>query len=244
MVAKTLFATRVKKDLLTKNPIKKTHVSDDVFHRIAELIISGDLSPGDKFPAEKDWAAYFGVSRLIVRQAIHRLAELSLVHVRQGGATAIADPADSDHPTVGVLALQFSPQKKTEINAFRERQIVGSMGMMILAQRRVKKKDIKDLQHVLDAYEAEPTRIDDLNEQFWLRIAQITKNPFLIRETRFWFRVIRENKYLQERDTVPDKKRIAAYKMLVDDLEAGHDPIDSYRHIVDALLGLVDKKRK
>lgn len=224
-------------------PLKKGHISDEVFNRLAEMIFSGELVPGDRFPAEKEWADHFGVSRLIVRQAVHRLAELGMVSVRQGGSSVVMDPSDGDHPSLGVLELQFSPDRKQHVNAFRERQIVGSMGIITLVQRRIKKRDVKELRQLIADYRAQPTTIDDLNEQFWCRIAKIIKNPFLERETRYWFRVIRENPFLQERDTVPDKKRLLAYEALLDELDAGRDPAEAYRVIVDAILTILEKKK-
>ncbi len=221
--------------------IRKNHIADGVFQSIAEKIFSGELAAGDHLPAEKEWAEYFSVSRLVVRQAVHRLAELGMVQVRQGGATLVMDSAECDHPSVGVLELQFSPEKEDHISAFRERQIVGSMGMIVLVQRRITKADLTDLRTIVRDYLAAPTHIDHLNEQFWERIAQITMNPFLLRETRFWFRVIRENQFLQTRDTVPDVQRIEAYKLLLNELEAGRDPTEAYRFIVDAVIEILEK---
>jgi GntR family transcriptional regulator, transcriptional repressor for pyruvate dehydrogenase complex len=225
----------------TTNPIRRNHIADAVFQGIAEKIFAGELIAGDRLPAEKQWAEYFSVSRLVVRQAVHRLAELGMVQVRQGGATLVMDPAECDHPSVGVLALQFSPEKEDQINAFRERQVVGSMGMMVLVQRRITKTDVADLRAIVQDYVAAPTDMDKLNEQFWERIAQITMNPFLLRETRFWFRVIRENRFLQDRDHIPDTRRIEAYHLLLNELEAGRDPTEAYRSIVEAVIEILEK---
>ncbi len=71
---------------------RRSHVADDVFDQVAAAILRGDLAPGSSLPPERALAEQFGTSRIIARQAIHRLAEYGLVRVRQGGATIVLDP--------------------------------------------------------------------------------------------------------------------------------------------------------
>jgi GntR family transcriptional repressor for pyruvate dehydrogenase complex len=47
--------------------------ADFVISKLKEMITSGELSPGDKLPAERKMAADFGVGRTQIREALHKL---------------------------------------------------------------------------------------------------------------------------------------------------------------------------
>jgi GntR family transcriptional regulator len=59
---------------------------------LAEQIDTGELSPGDRMPTERDLAEATGVSRMTVRAALGRLEQRGLIVRRQGSGTFVADP--------------------------------------------------------------------------------------------------------------------------------------------------------
>ncbi len=77
--------------------------SDEVFDRLIDDILSGELVPGSTLPAERALATSFGVNRAVVREALKRLEELGLVTVRHGNATRVEDPWES----AGLEALPY-----------------------------------------------------------------------------------------------------------------------------------------
>jgi len=226
--------------------VQRPRAAAEVFDTLTAMILSGELEPGSSLPPEKDLAAHFGVSRLIVRQAIHRLADLDLARPRQGGATTVSDPAECDNPEVSVLALRFGPERDEQFKALRERQIVGSLGLLVLAMRRATRSDVSALRSIVATFRAEPERLDELNEAFWIRVADITRNAFFQREARYWFRVSRENPRVEQRTTLSTEARLASYEGILDQLERGlHDgekasAVDAYLSVVDSLLDLID----
>ena len=66
--------------------------------QLRTLILGGQLTPGERLPAEADLAAQFGVSRSTTREALRLLAAEGLVETRRGvtgGAFVVhPDPAD------------------------------------------------------------------------------------------------------------------------------------------------------
>lgn len=76
---------------MTYRPVRRESVSDQVFARLRDAILSGEQSPGDALPAERELAARFGVNRQAVREAVGRLAQARLVRVSQGGNTRVED---------------------------------------------------------------------------------------------------------------------------------------------------------
>ena len=66
-------------------------VSDDVFRRLTDDILSGRYEPGEKLPTQRKLAADLGVNMASIREAVKRLEQLRLVDVRQGDAMRVAD---------------------------------------------------------------------------------------------------------------------------------------------------------
>jgi GntR family transcriptional repressor for pyruvate dehydrogenase complex len=66
-------------------------VSDDVFRRLTEDILSGRYEPGEKLPTQRALAADLGVNMASIREGVKRLEQLRLVEVRQGDAMRVAD---------------------------------------------------------------------------------------------------------------------------------------------------------
>jgi GntR family transcriptional repressor for pyruvate dehydrogenase complex len=78
---------------VARDPVRRTRVYEEVAGRIRELIISRQLKPGDRLPAERDLAAALGVSRASVRDAIRTLETAGLVEPRQGDGTVVRQPS-------------------------------------------------------------------------------------------------------------------------------------------------------
>jgi len=226
--------TTKNKATLSLPALKPTRVADQVFDELARLIVNGSLAPETAMPSERALSDQFGVSRLLVRQAIHRLGELGLVTVRQGGATMISDPDRCDHPEVGVLALRFGPDTTAQLRALRERQIAGGLSLLLLAARKFRDGDGAALNTIVDAYAADADGGHE--EVFWHYLADITQNGFFQRETRYWFRVVRENENLQARRHLAHPLRVAGYRRLVQCLTERSDVLEAYAHMANQLL--------
>src|SRR3954452_19167034 len=66
-------------------------VSDEVFGKLWEGILSGRYAPGEKLPTQRRLAADLGVNMAPVREAVKRLEQLRLVEVRHGDAMRVRD---------------------------------------------------------------------------------------------------------------------------------------------------------
>jgi len=221
-----------------RRPLRRVRVADQVFDALAESLLAGDFPPGASLPSERALADQFDVSRLLVRQALHRLADLGLIKVRQGGATTAADPTQCDHPGVGVLALRFGPQRADAVRALRERQIAGGLSIMLLAARRVTPADVEILSGIVDAFESGGDEAD--SSAFWTTLADITRNPFFQRETRYWSRVIREHDLLRQRPHLAPAQRVLGLRHLVRALAEGEGVLEAYAQMASVLLDRLD----
>lgn len=71
-------------------PATRVYLTDAVVGQLAEAIVERELRPGDRLPGERDLALRFRVSRIVVREALVRLAQRGLVEVRPGVGTFVA----------------------------------------------------------------------------------------------------------------------------------------------------------
>jgi len=68
-------------------------LSDQLALILAEQIDSGSLQPGDRLPTEATLANMHGVSRTVVREALHQLKSRGLLRSRQGSGAFVEPPA-------------------------------------------------------------------------------------------------------------------------------------------------------
>jgi DNA-binding FadR family transcriptional regulator len=70
--------------------VARTSASEEVRRRLVELVETGELSVGDKLPAESELAQAFGVSRPVVREALGALRAVGILRSRAGYGSVVA----------------------------------------------------------------------------------------------------------------------------------------------------------
>jgi DNA-binding FadR family transcriptional regulator len=79
-------------------------LSDDTVDAIKNMILDGELRPGDRLPVEKDLALRLGVSRGTLREAVRALTVIGVLDTRQGDGTYVT----SLEPHVLLASLAFT----------------------------------------------------------------------------------------------------------------------------------------
>lgn len=74
-----------------EEPIRREPVSEQVFARLRDRLLSGQIAPGSPLPAERDLAQQFGVNRHAIREALKRLDQARLIEIAHGGRTVALD---------------------------------------------------------------------------------------------------------------------------------------------------------
>lgn len=64
-------------------------LTDEAIERIKEMIVSGELRPGDRLPKESDLAERLGLSRNSLREAVRALSLIRVLDVRHGDGTYV-----------------------------------------------------------------------------------------------------------------------------------------------------------
>jgi len=159
-----------------REPLVAQRLSDRLAARIAAQIDSGALNPGDRLPTEQRLAEAHGVSRTVVREAVHQLRSQGLVRSRQGsGVFVTAPPAHR--------ALAFDPKLLDSMEAVVQMVELRSVlegEMAALAARRATRRQLAQIRQALAAIDA---AIDDgelgvdQDLAFHRAIGEATGNP-------------------------------------------------------------------
>jgi DNA-binding FadR family transcriptional regulator len=81
-------------------PVRAGNAFEETVERLLTAIRLGVVAPGERFPAERDFAAQLGISRITLREAIRELAQAGYVESRRGrlgGTFVTGTPAVPSH---------------------------------------------------------------------------------------------------------------------------------------------------
>ncbi|WP_119071225.1 FadR/GntR family transcriptional regulator [Rubrobacter indicoceani] len=70
--------------------IRRVKLRDQVTERLAEMILSGGCSEGDRLPPERRLVEDLGVSRTVVREALNLLESRGLISIEHGRGAVVA----------------------------------------------------------------------------------------------------------------------------------------------------------
>jgi len=128
-------------------PLVSERLSDRLASRLIAQIGSGALGPGDRLPTEQQLAATHGVSRTVVREAMHQPKSRSLVVARQGSGVFIA-PTSQTQPLAYDPSVLDSVQSVVHVIEVR-RVLEGEIAA--LAAERATRAQIAQLRRSLKA---------------------------------------------------------------------------------------------
>jgi GntR family transcriptional regulator, transcriptional repressor for pyruvate dehydrogenase complex len=214
---------------------KRPLAATTVFEALAGSILRGKFPPGSPLPPEREIAALFNVSRLIVRQALHRLREIGLLRGGQGGQTIVLDPDASNDPRIVALTIQLAPERADEEDVI-ERQLLAGAMLLELAQLRITAEEIDALERLIEAAAASPRDVGELEMEFWVSVARAGRNRMLVREARWWFEILRDQPERRRGMYGKPELRLALYRAIVDHLRRREDVGPNYLRSVRALL--------
>jgi DNA-binding FadR family transcriptional regulator len=162
-----------------KGTIAKRTVKEQISDKLAYMIHSGLLRPGDELPSERELAATLGVSRETVRGAIGVLQARQMIDVNQGARTRVLGRGPMPlHESVGVLrSLKgCSLEEVTEARAAVEMQVVR------LAAQRIAPAQLARLQALVDEQRqmlGDAVRFQISDQEFHNTLYRACGNPLL-----------------------------------------------------------------
>lgn len=206
------------------------YVADEVFDALAREILRGDLLPGEPLPPERALSERFGVSKLLVRQAIHRLAAAELVRVRQGDVTRVVDPSRSSSLEVIDLTYRLAPESEGAQHIARhvlEKQYTQGLSLLEVFLRRARPEASGALTALVDGASVDSDEaMASLEERFWSLVAREGGNRILQAEVAFWYRNLAARPRMA---SAPGHAlRLAFYVELARRIATGDDPLPFY----------------
>ncbi|PSR21047.1 MAG: hypothetical protein C7B45_12485 [Sulfobacillus acidophilus] len=131
-------------------PIRPISLVDMIVHRLEEMMLQGELSPGERLPPERDLARSMQVSRTSLRQALAILKNRGLIHVRAGsGSYTQAEPGAL---VITDLAGELGSFKERVLNPMEVRRLLEPQ-IARLAGERATSEDVEIMALLIAAQE-------------------------------------------------------------------------------------------
>lgn len=197
-------------------------VTDEAILKIKEMILSGEIGPGDRLPPEKDLSERLGLSRSSMREAVKALEVIRVLDVRRGDGTYVT----SLEPRLLLEAMSFMVDLQLDssiLDLFAVRRILEPAAVG-LAAARMTPTDVEALRTLLRLVD-ESTDVEGLvahDLEFHGNIARVSGNPYLASliaslssqtmRARIWRGLTQENSVA---------RTLAEHHAIVDALERG-----------------------
>lgn len=156
-------------------------MTDEAIVRIRDMIVSGELGPGDRIPPEKELSERLGLSRNSLREAVKALDVIGVLDVRRGDGTYVT----SLEPRLLLEAMSFVVDLHTDrtvLEMFAVRRML-EPGAAGIAATRMAEPVAEKLQLLVDGIDASASTEDlvahDL--RFHQSIVESTGNEYLSR---------------------------------------------------------------
>jgi DNA-binding FadR family transcriptional regulator len=160
-------------------PIGKRTVKAQISDKLAYMIHSGLLRPGDELPSERELASTLGVSRETVRAAVGLLQSRQMIEISQGARTRVLGVGPVPlHESVSVLGSLKgrSLEEVSEARAAVEVQVIS------LAAKRIKAAQLARLDALVAAQRGmldDPVRFQISDQEFHATLYRACGNALL-----------------------------------------------------------------
>ncbi len=154
---------------------------EEVGEAIRAQIVSGHLKVHQRLPTERDLAAQFGVSRVVVREAVRALELNGLLAVKKGPKGGIFVASDYHRPIGESIGNLLAIGEATLKDLFEVRRLIEPYAAEQVA-RIGTESDFEALSQLLEQAEighGHGDSIRELNIELHTRIIEMSRNPVL-----------------------------------------------------------------
>ena len=220
-------------------PLVAERLSDRLAARLGDEIDAGRLRPGDRLPTEQRLADAHGVSRTVVREAVHQLRSRGLLRSRQGSGVYVTAP-----PPGEALKLDLSLIASIDdVMQVREVRRALEAETAALAAERATRLQVAALRRALRAIDRSAAEQRDGVEEdlaFHRLLAQAAGNPHFGRILEFLEQYTEEAMRVTRRNDATRADFVEAVRLehgaIVDAIDAG-DPALARRRAIQHMRG-------
>lgn len=163
----------------SEKPEGSPALTDTAIEKIKQMIMSGELKPGERLPREADLAERLGLSRSSLREAVKGLSLVGVLDVRQGDGTYVASLESG--MLIGGMAFVVDFHRDDEVLHFLEVRRILEPAASAMACTRLTDAEIDALDAHLDQLGPDPT-VEELvasDLEFHRMIVAGSGNPVL-----------------------------------------------------------------
>ena len=196
--------------------MKPKSKSKKVYDYIEELVISGEIKPGQRLPSEAKLGEILSVSRVSVRAGIEKLSAIGLITKRKGGGSYVNKPSNENYLSVFTPTLLHNTDY---LELLEIRLALDALSVELCAQH-ITESGVKKLSAIIDEMKDIEGHHEFflLDKKFHLLISKYSKNRFL------------HNIHLIVWDVIQKTQRQQYAKV------ANQDRIDEHIHIFNAIV--------
>ena len=132
--------------------IVRRKLSDQVLEGMQELILGGEVGPGETLPSEHELMDRFGVSRPAVREALQLLQTMGLITITHGERSRVnaltPDAVLRQSDAVARMLLSAAPENLEEL---KQARCLFELGMVREGAPRGTPEDVAELRRLIEA---------------------------------------------------------------------------------------------
>lgn len=210
---------------MRSEPIPRRKLSDEVFDRLERMISSGELTPGDDMPSERELMDRFKVGRPAIREAMQALERMGLVAISHGERAKVLElTAKSLFRQMDLTAKIMLAKSADTLEHLKSARIFFERGMAREAAQKASAEDIAALHAILDRQRASLGNAEAFiaaDMAFHTRIAEISGNPIFAAVSESMLAWLQEYHTDMLIWTGKERFTLAEHEEIVDRLAAG-----------------------
>ena len=193
-------------------PVNSPRISDLITNQIRAVILNGELTPGDRLPAERELVTRFKASRIAVREALKSLEASGLVVIRPGSGVFVAetDSRKMSESLYSILQIQ-----NISLDQVTEARLIFEPHVARLAADRIRPEDIERLETNIETTERvvnSKSPATPENIEFHALIAESTQNTVIALTMKTMLEVAREMTAVKARNQ-PRRTQISRHSL-------------------------------
>lgn len=156
--------------------------SQNVSFRLEQLILDGGLAPGQKIPSERQLTLRLGVSRALVREALHELQGRGVIKTFHGRGSFVASilPGNPEADDTRALMHLYSGHSRTLYDLLEVREQLEGQAAFLAAQRASNMDRIRITRAFERLGETDPMSNAEPDHDFHQAIVEASHNPVLV----------------------------------------------------------------